>query len=47
VNCTPVYSRNVCAVVQHPYMSAPMVGFDGGDVGAEWKVGRAARAWRL
>jgi hypothetical protein len=33
-NLTPVYSRNVWSVVQHPHISAPIVGADAGDVGA-------------
>jgi len=46
-NFTPVYSRKVCSVVQQPYMSAPIVGADAGDVGALWKVGSMARASAL
>jgi hypothetical protein len=46
-NFTPVYSRKVCSVVQHPYMSAPIVGADSGEVGALRNSGSTASASAL
>jgi hypothetical protein len=44
VNFTPVYSRKVWSVVQQPYISLPIVGFDSGEVGALWNTGLVASA---
>ena len=46
-NFTPVYSRKVCSVVQHPHMSAPIVGADFGEVGALLNTGFLASALAL
>ena len=43
-NFTPVYSRKVWSVVQHPGMLADIVGADSGEVGALRNSGSAASA---